>query len=135
MEQVKKTYQEVIEFYNHAQRYMQSHGEQNKFNYALMRTHRTAGRVFGDYKDKVGDMEVKHCLAADEGKGEILRDERGKMKFTKEGLLKCSEEQVELFKSEVTLDVHFATEVPDDLTLVDRECFTGFVIKQSENGA
>lgn len=129
MEQVKKTYQEVIEFYNSANRYMQSHTENNKFNYALARTHKSAGRVFGAYKDRVGDLEVKHCLAADDGKGEILRDERGKMKFTKEGLLKCSEEQVALFTTEVPLDVHFAAEVPDDLSLVDRECFTGFVIR------
>src|SRR5947209_18516731 len=88
MESIEKTYQDVNEFYQAAQRYLQEHPEDNKLRYALNRTMKSAGRVLADYQDKVEEINIEHCLAANEGKGEILRDDRGQYKFTKDGMLK-----------------------------------------------
>jgi hypothetical protein len=86
-----------------------------------------------DYRDKVDEINIKHCLAADDGKGEILRDDRGQYKFTKEGMLKRNAEIAKLMHSEIPLEVHFATQLPDDLAISDRDSFLGFVIRGEEN--
>jgi len=130
METIKKTYQDLNEFYGVAQRYVQEHPEDNKLRYALGRTLKSAGRALSDYRDAVEEINVKHCLAADDGKGEILRDPNGQYKFTKDGMSKRNAEIAKLFRSTASLQVHFASELPKDLSLADRDNFVGFVIKE-----
>lgn len=131
MEQIKQTYQEIGEFLDAGRRYLEQHPEDSKLRYAVNRTVKSATRLMTDYRDKVDEINIKHCLAADDGKGEILRDDRGQYKFTKEGMLKRNAEVSALVRSEVSFDVHFATDLPKDLSQADRDSFLGVVIREN----
>lgn len=132
METITRTYQEIGEFSDAGRRYLQSNPQENKLRYAINRTLKSVGRVMQDYRDKVDEINIKHCLAADDGKGEILRDERGQYKFTKEGMLKRNAEVAKLTHTDVKLEVHFVTELPKELSISDRDAFLGFVIRDEE---
>jgi hypothetical protein len=135
METIKRTYQEVGEFSDAARRYLQSNPQESKLRYALNRTLKSVTRLMAEYRDKVDEINIKHCLAADDGKGEILRDDRGQYKFVKDAMLKRNAEVTKLMHSEVELEVHFATQLPDDLPISDRESFLGFVIRDDGESA
>src|SRR6266446_975287 len=132
METIQKSNQEINEFYSAAQRYLQGHPEDNKLRYALVRTVKSASRVLGQYQDGVEEVNINNCLAADDGKGAILRDARGEYQFNKEGALKRKAQIGELFRKKISLNVHFATNLPEDLSLSDRDAFLGFVIREEE---
>lgn len=132
MDTIQTTYRDVHDFYNAAQRYVQEHAEDTKFRYAMVRTLKSAGRVVGQYQDKVNTLNIDFCMAADDGKGEILRDQNGQVKFTKDGMKKRDEARGKLFDSTVKMEVHFASELPKDLSLTDRDAFAGFVIKEKQ---
>lgn len=133
MEKIKRTYQEIGEFSEAARNYLAAHPADNtKFSYALNRTAKSANRVLTDYREKIDEINVKNCLAADDGKGEILRDDRGQYKFSKEGMLKRNVEVSKLMRSEVDLDVHFASDLPKELSASDKDNFLGFVIRDEE---
>lgn len=132
METIKRTYQEIGEFSEAAKGYLQTNPTENKLRYALNRTAKSANRVMTEYREKIDEINVKNCLAADDGKGEILRDERGQYKFSKDGMLKRNSEVSKLMRSEVEFDVHFASDVPTELSPTDRDNFLGFVIRDEE---
>lgn len=132
METIKLTYQEIGEFVDAGRRYIEQHQEDSKLRYAINRTLKSATRIMTDYRDKVDEINIKHCLAADEGKGEILRDDRGQYKFTKEGMLKRNADVGALVRTEVPFEVHFATDLPKDLSQADQDSFSGIVIREND---
>ncbi len=132
MEKIETTYQEANEFFSVARGYLQMHPEDNKLRYALTRTMKSASRVLGEYQDGVEEININNCLAADDGKGAILKDARGEYQFNKEGALKRKAQIGELFRKKISLNVHFATNLPEDLSLSDRDAFLGFVIREEE---
>src|SRR5205823_4610183 len=132
METIKRTYQEIGEFSDAARNYLAANPTENKFRYALNRTAKSAGRVLTEYREKIDEINIKNCLAAEDGKGEILRDERGQYKFSKDGLLERNKEVSKLMRTEVPIEVHFAPELPQDLSATDRDAFLGFVIRDEE---
>jgi len=132
METIETTYQQANEFFSVARNYLQIHPEDNKLRYALTRTIKSASRLLGEYQDAVEEVNINNCLAADDGKGAILRDARGEYQFTKEGALNRKAQIGELFRKKVSLNVHFATELPKDLSLSDRDAFQGFVIREND---
>ena len=130
METVKKTFQEILEFSGYANKYLRDHPADNKFRYALLRTVKFVNRVSITFNDRRDAINIKWCLAADNGKGEILRDERGDYRFTKDAALSRNGEMAQLLNEETDLSVYYATELPEDLTQIDKDNFTGFVIKE-----
>lgn len=132
MEKIETTNQDANEFFAHARSYLQTHPEDNKLRYALNRTMKSASRVLGEYQDGVEEININNCLAADDGKGAILKDTRGDYQFSKEGALKRKTQIGELFRKKISLDVHFATELPEDLSLADRDNFIGFVVREED---
>lgn len=130
MDQIQSTYRDVIDFYNTANRWIQEHKEESKFRYAVARTLKSAGRVVGQYQDKIEGINIDFCMAEDDGKGEILRDPHGQYKFTKDGMRKRNDARAKLFDSPIKFDVHFASELPKELSETDRDAFLGFVIKE-----
>jgi len=132
MEKIETTYQEANEFFGIARNYLQMHPEDNKLRYALTKTFKSASRVLGEYQDGVEEININNCLAADDGKGAILRDARGEYQFNKEGALKRKAQIGELFRRKISLNVHFASELPEDLSRSDRDAFLGFVVRDEE---
>lgn len=132
METIQKTFQEILEFSGYANKYLKDHPGDNKFRYALLRTVKFTNRVAITFNDRRDAINIKYCLAADDGKGEILRDERGDYRFTKDAMLKRNADLSSLLKEETELQVHYATELPEGLSQIDKDNFTGFVIKESD---
>lgn len=132
METVKKTFQEVLEFSGNANKYLKDHTTDTKFRYALLRTLKFSNRVAITFNDRRDAINIKYCLAADDGKGEILHDERGDFRFTKDAMLARNGEISSLLKEETDLNVYYATELPEGILQIDKDNFMGFVIKEVE---
>lgn len=128
---MEKTYQECFEFLSAASQWIAGHEEESKFKYALTKLSRKLSRVQEKYRETVEEINIDHC-ATDPG-GVILRDERGQYKYTKEELKKRNKKVNGLFHEVVTVEPHYATEVPETLTDLEKEVFDGFVLKLDED--
>lgn len=128
----KQTYQSCFEFFSAASQWIQKHGEESKFKYALTKVCRKINKLQERYREAVEEINIEHC-ATEKDTGVILRDAQGQYQYVKEELLKRNREVSKLFHEEVTIEPHFATEVPNDLTDLEKEVFEGFVLDTVES--
>lgn len=128
-----KTYRECFEFVRAANQWVNRHEEESKFKYALTKVLRKIARVQEKWNEGIEEANIEHC--ATDKEGVILRDEKGQYRYTKEELLQRNKRVNKLYDSvpEVEVKPHFATEIPDDLTDLDREVFEGFVLQPVES--
>src|SRR5882724_6960915 len=122
-----KSYRECFEYVRTAGQWIAKHEEESKFKYALTKVSRKLARVQEKWQELIEEINIEHC--ATDKEGVILRDEHGQYKYVKEELIKRNKEVNSLYNQEVNIEPHFATEVPEDLTYLEREVFGGFVIK------
>jgi len=127
-----KSYRECFEFARAGQQWIAKHEEESKFKYALTKVMRKLNRVQERWQELIEESNIEHC--ATDSAGVILRDEKGQYKYTKEELLKRNKRVNSLYDQPVEIAPHFATEVPEDLTELEREIFNGFVLKDEPEG-
>ncbi len=121
------TYRRIMLFLNVANPYLQAHQEQTRFRYALRKVQKTCERLWETWTEAAEDIDIEHAAT---GKDDvILRDERGAIAFTKDGLRKRNAARRALFDSEVSVDAFMAKDVPP-LTDVERDAFTGFILPE-----
>lgn len=128
---MKKSFRECFEFVRTAQQWISKHEEESKFKYALTKVSRKIARVQEKWNEALEEANIEHC--ATDKDGVILRDEHGQYKYVKEELLKRNKRVNSLYNSEVDIEPHFATEVPEDLTGLEQEVFEDFVLKPVES--
>lgn len=133
-----QSYKELQRFDNLATAYLKREGyfdengwtkkEPTKLVSNIKNVLKQAGKLFEEYKEKVDDLSIDHCLVDEKTKA-ILREENGAYKFEKEELKKFNTAIRELANSKV--DVHIRiTEGDWDLTDDEREVFSGIVIPE-----
>lgn len=125
-----KTYQDCFEFFRAASQWISRHDEESKFKYALTKVSRKITKLQEKYQESMEEINIEHCATEDKT-GVILRDQQGQYKYTKDELIKRNREVNKLFHSEVEIEPHIATDVPEDLTSLEREVFDGFVLKEA----
>jgi hypothetical protein len=126
---LKTTYEQLFIFARAAQAWLAKDkaNENTKLGYAIHKMLTRSEQFQGRYNNAVSDLQADNCATGD--KGVILRDARGNMEFTPEGIKKLTQQRQALYESEIEVEVYFATQVPEDLTDIERDDFAGFVLK------
>lgn len=125
-----KSYRQCFEFINAAKQWVSRHEEESKFKYALTKVSRKLGKAQEKWQELVEESNIEHC--ATDKDGVILRDERGQYKYVKEELIKRNKRVNRLYDTEFDVEPHFVTEVPEDVTELEKEVFEGFVLKPEQ---
>ena len=121
------TYRQIVTFLNAANPWLVAHQEQTRFRYALRKVVKQCETLWETWTEAAEDIDIEHAAV---GKDDvILRDERGAIAFTKDGLRKRNAARRVLFDSEVKLEPFMAKDVPP-LTDVERDAFTGFILPE-----
>lgn len=128
-----KTNLQLINFLNFARFYLNEHKEKTKFGYALERIDKRLKKPLENYQDAMNDLQIEHA-ATEGGGGPILTDADGKFRYTKEGLRARNKAQKELLEKLVEFEPHYATEVPENLSEVEKEVCAGFVLPEEAAG-
>jgi hypothetical protein len=124
---LKTTHRGIIDFLNAASLYLSTHQDETKLTYALNRVVKRASKIHGKYLERREELQIDNCVTDDKGK--ILRDADKGFQFTRDGLKKVNEECRRILDEEVEIDPYHATELPENLTQVERDAFMGFVIE------
>jgi hypothetical protein len=134
---VKKTYREVITFINVAADWIKrNENKHEKFRYALTRVLKKAEAAYGDYQERLKDINVDHASVDDDGncvpskvQGETYAMTPDKTKARNAAVHKL------LASTPVDVEPYYATEVPPDLKPEVVDAFDGFVLKADEHFA
>ena len=140
MKETSKSYKQIFAFCQAASHYMEASAkdkqekgetETTKIEYAIQRTFDSVQPKTVEYTTKLKDLKLNNAL----------EDERGKVSFTidiksgeriydysKEGLRKLDEESEALFNTEIPINVYYATSVPEDLSVMYKVLFNGFIL-------
>ncbi len=124
----KKTYREVSEFLNVTDSYLKEHGAiESKFTYALRKMQKDATAKFRVYQEKVEDIDLEHCVEKD---GVLVRDARGMLQFSKEGMKARTVAIRVLTEQTIEVSPFIVGEesVPADVPANFRQFFRGFVL-------
>ena len=122
------SYRDLAEFMAHAQKRVASRDKDNaetKFDYALRKVLKSCERLWTDYLETRGDIDIEHCAVDDSGV--IKRDAQGGLCFTKDGMKARATALRKLFDQTVDVPTHIA-EAPKGLTEEERDIFAGFVL-------
>ncbi len=125
-----KTFQDVLTFFNAASPWLEKHKDESKFAYAVKKVQKQCKARWESYAEQVEDIDIEHC-AVDEKTGVILKDERGGLQFTKDGIKKRNVARRTLFLSDAGVMPFMGKNPPADLTDAEREAFAGFVLPEA----
>jgi hypothetical protein len=128
---MKTTYIKLIEFTNVADAYVRTHLEESKLTWGLNRVIKRARKILDDYQFQVEEINITHCAV--DGSEVILRDERGQFKFTKEEILKRNRKIRDLQRTTVEIEPYIVAEVPEGLSIDQKEAFEEFVFEATES--
>lgn len=142
MNKTQKSYKQIWAFCHAANNYMQelsekenSNSETTKLEYALKRTFESVQPKTVEYTAKLKDLKLDHALEDENGKVSFTIDMKTgdrNYDYSKEGLKALDKATEDLFNSEVTVDVYYATSVPEDLSPVYKVLFNGFVLNMND---
>lgn len=124
---MQTTNENNIVFINTAQRFLATHKEDSKFNYALKRVIARAKKIYNKYQQLLEDIDVKHCIEKD---GIVLRNGRGEFEFSREGLQTKIKLVRELLEKQVEIEPYISAEKPA-LSPEEEDAFEGFVIDET----
>lgn len=131
---MRTSFRKLINFTTVAGAYLNEHKAETKLVYALNRTVTQAAKLNDKLQELLNEIDVDCCATEKRGEEEIiLRDERGNLMYSKEGLKQRNKRKVELLdREDVEFEPYFATKLPARLTDAEIDAFTGFVIKPEE---
>lgn len=126
-----KTNLQLVNFINFARIFLQQHKENTKFRYALERMDKRLTPQIESYAEAVADLQIEH--AAIDEKGALLTDDKSNFRYTKDGLRARNKGQRDLLDKPLDdFEPYFATEVPDNLSQIEKETCAGFVLKEED---
>ena len=101
--------------------------EIEKFIYALKKVaKRITTKTIPEFQNIITDNQIDLC-EADE-KMEPKKDDKGNLVFTKDNMKKRNCFQLQASLKECNVEEYHATAIPGNLTLEEKEAFSGFVI-------
>lgn len=120
------TMREIVTFLNTAGPWLKENQKDSKLRYGIKKVLKQCQALYASYLEQLEDLDIEHCSV---GKDDvILKDERGQLVFTKDGLRKRNAARKQLFEAPVTVTPHLVQVVPEGLTEAEREAFQGFVL-------
>ena len=137
---MKTTYEKLSLFNEFASKYI-SENKDDKLTYAIKKVGKRVEKIFqkeGELiGEKVEDARIDNC-SVDE-KGNILRDDKGQLIYTKEAMKKLNTDLRKIYRDaeterearEYEIEPYIATVIPE-LTEEQREAFSGIVIPALE---
>lgn len=131
MATVKRSYDDILNFRNAAQQYINRHPDRTKLHYAIEKMLKKTKNHFEDYADKENDIRVD-CALLDEKKA-FVHIEVGGQKVLATDPSKAKEQQSKmrlLGRGEVEVEVYYTTETPKDLEAMWYPHFMGFVLPE-----
>lgn len=125
-----KTNLQLVNFINFARMFIKQHEEKTKFRYALERIDKRLEPHTGAYMASLYDLDLEH--AATDEKSVLITGEKEQFRYTKDGLRARSKARQELLAKTFEFEPYFATELPDNLSEVEKQVCAGFVLKEEE---
>lgn len=140
MKDTTKSYKQILAFCQAASSYMEYAAKEKeekgetattKIEYALQRTFESVHPKAVEYTNKVKDLKLDHALEDANGKvsftvdiktGERIYD------YSKEGIRNLDLAAEELFNKEVPVQVYYSTSIPEDLPVMYKILFNGFIL-------
>lgn len=139
---MKTSWKKILEFAQVAQNYLANHPEKTKLEYAITRVMSQTAKIQEDILEKLADVDIDYCMTEGDNleasgkdsdkidKFAILRDDLGNLKFSKQGWKNKTSKRKQIINEEtIDIEPYFATAVPDNLSLGEKEIFVGFVLK------
>lgn len=124
---MKFTFERISEFSRIAKPYKDDND--NKLSYAIKRVFKHLDKVQSEIDELTEEARINNC-STDE-LGNVLRDDKGMYKFTKEGLKNLSKEIKKIRNMEFEVEPYFApSEFVEFLNDEQKDAFAGFVIPE-----
>lgn len=123
---MKTTLNKIEKFQNAAHTYFIRVKEDSQLKYAINKQKEFIDAIIKKTKSQVRDIEYSLC-AVDKDK-HIIRDEYGRLKFTRELQIELEKKINELMELDIEIDNYIISEIPNDLTEEEKQSFEGFVI-------
>lgn len=101
-----------------------------KWTYALERMEKRLTPQIEAYQEAAADLQIEH--AATDEKGAIMTEPDGRFRYTKEGLLARNKAQKKLMNQTVEFEPYYATDLPENLSQIEKETCAGFVLKEED---
>lgn len=122
------THKQIQNYLRAADIWLQNNPEKTKFREAVVKVGLRCTKLMEEYKEQFEDIQID-CCETDPKTKVILRDEHGAMQFTKEGERKRNQMKTELLNAAVELTPRYVDEIPETLSELEADIFTGFVIR------
>ncbi len=126
------TYRRLSQFVNAAAAWINAHPSgHEKFAYALKKLGKQGRETFRSYEEQIEDLDVAH--SAVDGRGVILRGEKGELQYTPDGLKALMAAKRALTDSSVEFRPFYVddSQVPE-LAEDYREVFEGIAIRPDD---
>lgn len=128
---MKTSWKRCIEFSNVAQAYLKrTNGQETKLKYAISRTLARIQKQQETVNEWVADNEIDYCLTEKRGENDVIvRDSYGNLQYTKEAIKERNKKTREYLNGDkIEIEPYIASGLPSDLTELEIEAFSGFVI-------
>lgn len=128
---MKTSWDQIVIFDQTAAAYLADHKQQDRFGYAIEQCSSQLPALQKRINKQFTTIEINLCETKEpDGKGAIVRDDAGRLTFTRENLIKANEQkETAAAKEDFEVEPYFATSIPSDLTEAQLTAFAGFVIK------
>jgi hypothetical protein len=134
---MKKTYEQILNFWNEAQSYLVAKKD-DKVTRAIMMmvgqpTKKRPGQlssIFANYNDEAAKIDIKYCHV-DPNTKVITRDGNNNLQFTQDSMNKRNAEKAKLKDKEFEFEPCYVNkeDLPADLDDYQIKVFTGFIIE------
>lgn len=131
----KFTWNRCIEFAQVAELYLNNHrNAETKLTYAIKRVAGQIAKHQPVINERMADIEIDYAYTEKKGDEDVIvYDAAGKLQYTKEGQKQRNAAKMKyVSEANVSIDPHFATQLPSGLSVFEIEAFAGFVIKQED---
>jgi hypothetical protein len=110
--------------------WLTTHTEETKFNHAMNRVAESCMKRNAEMQQVIEDLEIDNQATGDHGI--LLYNPDGSRAYTAVGIKVLRDAKLALMDSEVEIEPHFVTEIPEGLDDGARELLKGFVIRETE---
>jgi len=120
----KKTWDDFVSYSN---KYLSQ--TDTKVCYAVEKVLRLNKNISSDFQESVADIQIEFCSVDD--KGNIIFDEHGRRKFTRENEKNLNKAVKELYNEEIKIKPFYCTDKQwvDSLNEDEKEIFKGIILE------
>lgn len=130
---IKITNDELLQFRNAAQQFIQRYNDRTPLHYALEKMLKKTKTAADDYSDKENDHRSECALIDKETKKYATLDDKRTIAIDPEKMKSFQKKIRVLLREEIEVEPHYATSIPADLDAMWYQWFLGIVIKEEDD--